>query len=311
MYKSILIIFFIQVCLSAILEKFKEKKVNVVVALREAIDAIYVNWSLEAMQEDLLEALNSKNPSVKAETTQFLCRAFSKTPSTVFNKKLLKPLTLALLKTLNESDAQVREGSAEALGILSKLLTEKVLNIYLVDVDQLKMKKISDYAENAVIVVKCAPNTKKVRPATAPAISKPESTEVNSNNMVVTFKDVKAAVKRPVSSANVAKKNPIKKSTSTSNVTGRVPQSSHLLERELLPSEVDARGEDILPANILSELVDANWKNRLSAVETLINLITDMESSTDLSQVLIRLISKRPGFKVTRYSYSLGIVKCY
>lgn len=287
-------IHFIQVCVSAILEKFKEKKANVVVALREAIDAIYVHWSLEAMQEDLLEALNSKNPSVKAETTQFLCRAFSKTPATVFNKKLLKPLTSALLKTLNESDAAVREGSAEALGILSKLLTEKVLNIYLVDVDAIKMKKISDYAESAVIVVKCATNVKKVRPATAPTISKPDLTVVSSNTMA---KDAKTAVKRPVSSA-AAKKNPIKKSTSTSNVAGRVPQSSHSVERELLPSEIDARGEDLLPANVLSELDDANWKNRLSAVETLNNLINDMESSTDLSQVLIRLVSKKPGFKV-------------
>lgn len=285
------------------MEKFKEKKLNVVVALREAIDAIYVHWSLEAMQEDLLEALNSKNPSVKAETTQFLCRAFAKTPSTVFNKKLLKPLTLALLKTLNESDAQVREGSAEALGILSKLLTEKVLNTYLVDVDQLKMKKISDYAENAVIIVKCVSNTKKVRPATAPAISKPELPVVGSNNMAGTSKDVKVTVKRPVSSANAAKKNPIKKSTSTTNVSGRVPQSSHIVERELLPSEVDARGEDLLPANVLSELDDANWKNRLSAVETLNNLINDMEMSPDLSQVLIRLVSKKPGFKVTTYSH--------
>lgn len=275
------------------MEKFKEKKVNVVVALREAIDAIYVHWSLEAMQEDLLEALNSKNPSVKAETTQFLCRAFSKTPATVFNKKLLKPLTLALLKTLNESDAQVREGSAEALGILSKLLTEKVLNIYLVDVDQLKMKKISEYAENAVII-KSAATIKKVRPATAPIASKPELTAGN-----IMAKDVKAAVKRPVSSANAPKKNPIKKSTSTSNVSGRVSQPSHVVERELLPSEIDARGEDLLPANVLSELDDANWKNRLSAVETLNNLINDMESAADLSQVLIRLINKKPGFKVT------------
>lgn len=59
-------------CIPAILEKFKEKKPNVVVSLRDAIDAIYPSTNLDTMQEDILEALNNKNPSVKAETTSFL-----------------------------------------------------------------------------------------------------------------------------------------------------------------------------------------------------------------------------------------------
>lgn len=60
------------VCTSAILEKFKEKKTNVVTALREAIDAIYPSTNLEAIQEDIMEALANKNPNVKAETASFL-----------------------------------------------------------------------------------------------------------------------------------------------------------------------------------------------------------------------------------------------
>lgn len=53
--------------------------------------------------EDVLEALNNKNPSVKAETASFLTRTFSKCQPTALNKKILKAYTTALLKTLNES----------------------------------------------------------------------------------------------------------------------------------------------------------------------------------------------------------------
>lgn len=100
-------------CVSGILEKFKEKKANVVTALREAIDAIYPSTTLEAMQEDMLEALNNKNPSIKAETASFLARAFARTQPAALNKKLIKAYSTALLKTLNESDPTVRDSSGK------------------------------------------------------------------------------------------------------------------------------------------------------------------------------------------------------
>lgn len=153
------------VCVSAILEKFKEKKPNVVTALRDAIDAIYPATNLEAIQEDILEALNNKNPSVKAETASFLARAFTKTLPTVLNKKLLKTYITALLKTINESDPSVRDASADAIGTAKKLVGEKTISPFLIDVDALKLAKINECCEKSVIVVKI-PNTKKERPST-------------------------------------------------------------------------------------------------------------------------------------------------
>lgn len=69
--------YYFQACVPAILEKFKEKKANVVTALRDAIDAIYPSTTLEAIQEDILEALGNKNPNVKMETASFLGETFS------------------------------------------------------------------------------------------------------------------------------------------------------------------------------------------------------------------------------------------
>lgn len=58
--------------------------------------------TIEAIVEDVLEALNNKNPSVKAETAAFLARAFARCQPAALNKKMLKAYTGALLKTLNE-----------------------------------------------------------------------------------------------------------------------------------------------------------------------------------------------------------------
>lgn len=62
---------------------------------------------METFLEDVLEALNNKNPSVKCETSLFLARAFTKTSPASVNKKLLKAITTALIKTINESGKKI------------------------------------------------------------------------------------------------------------------------------------------------------------------------------------------------------------
>ncbi|CAB0035199.1 unnamed protein product [Trichogramma brassicae] len=128
-------------CLPAILEKFKEKKQTVVVALRECADAIFLSVNIEQISEDVLAALENKNPSVKAETASFLARCLSRTPPASLNKKLLKAYTGPLLKTLNEPDPAVRDNSADAIGTALKLVGDKTMSAFLVDVDNLKMTK--------------------------------------------------------------------------------------------------------------------------------------------------------------------------
>lgn len=64
---------------------------------------IFLQTSIEAIQEIVCAALNNKNPSVKAETASFLARAFCYCTSVSFTKKLLKAYTAELCKTLNES----------------------------------------------------------------------------------------------------------------------------------------------------------------------------------------------------------------
>ncbi|XP_054741360.1 protein mini spindles isoform X5 [Anastrepha obliqua] len=288
-------------CVPSLLEKFKEKKANVVAALRESMDAIYPSTSLEAMQESIVESLGNKNPNVKSETAFFLARAFARTQPTAINKKLLKLLVTTLIKTLNEPDPTVRDASAEALGTLLKLMGDKSVGPFLIEVDALKMAKIKECQEKAEIKVKVI-GPKKERPATAPAsktsvagsagnVGSGASSRSGSTEPKPVSRPATAGGKKSVKRAVGGGAAPLSKSASSAKMLAT--------EREMSLEEVQAKAEELLPADVLSGLIDSNWKNRLAACENLLQTIGDFDAKQPgLSQVLVRTISARkPGLK--------------
>uniref|UniRef100_A0A182QHS5 TOG domain-containing protein n=1 Tax=Anopheles farauti TaxID=69004 RepID=A0A182QHS5_9DIPT len=310
-------------CVPAILEKFKEKKSNVVTALRDAIDAIYPSTSMEAILEDVLEALGNKNPSVKTETASFLARSFTKTLPTALSKKILKPLIAALLKTLNESDPGVRDASADAIGTAMKLVGEKTIGPYLTEVDALKMAKIKECCERAVITVKIPAARKEVRPATAPPKTAGATIrKAPSETKVASSSGGSATVQRPATATSTAVKKVVsggglKKSATGGSLGGRggggsggskagASQSVANTEKDLSQEEIDERAGEILPPDAIGGLVDANWKTRLSAVESFAAAVPGLEAKPGLSQVLLRSLAKKPGFKDTNFQVLKG-----
>lgn len=271
-------------CLPTILEKFREKKQNVVQVLRECSDALFLTISIDVILEDVIAGLENKNPSVKAETASFLARSFTKTPPSSLNKKLLKAYSTTLLKTLNESDSLVRDNSAEALGTLMKLVTEKTLLPFLPDLDNLKMAKIKECAEKAVIVVKTQPVKKASRPQTSKAQSPVKNRETEKE------KPKRAA----------AKKTGIKKPSDSSGNAAKKTQSKSQAERNLTPEEVDEIASQVLSNDVISGLVDSNWKTRLAAVEQLAEIVKSVDPELS-AQVIVRTLSKKPGFKDTNF----------
>lgn len=284
-----------QATIPGVLEKFKEKKANVVTALRDAIDAIYPSTTLEAMQEDILEALNNKNPSVKSETCLFLSRALCKTQPAAVNKKLLKTLVTALLKTLNEPDPTVRDSAAESLGTAMKLVGEKAISPCLGDVDALKMNKIKECCEKAVITVKVAA-PKKERPTTAPSSAAPPGLKAGSSQpkpvaRPATAGPKKAVAKKPAASGSGG--------VSKSSSTAKIAPKQLPMERDLSIEEVDEKVADLLPGDVTAGLSDANWKGRLSAAESFFVCINDLDNKHNASQILVRTLAKKPGLKDT------------
>lgn len=278
-------------------------------ALREAMDAIYPSTTLEAQQESIVEALSNKNPSVKSETALFLARALSRTQPTALNKKLTKLLVTTLIKTLNESDPTVRDSSAEALGTLMKLVGEKALAQLLVDVDPLKLAKIKECHDKAEIKVKVAAPKKEARPATAPT----------NKTSAVSVKSGGSTDPKPVARPATTGARKVVKKAGTTAATSAAPaksasSKSPAREREMSPDEVQDKADELLPADILSGLVDSNWKNRLAAVEQLLAQITSFDpKQPGISQVLVRTINgRKPGLKEMNFQvlkYKLDIIR--
>jgi len=288
------------VCLPAILEKFREKKQSVVQALREAADAIYESVSIDLILEDTLVALENKNPAVKAETAAYLARCFARTPPVNLNKKLLKSYTGVLLKTLNEPDPTVRDNSAEALGTAMKLIGEKAMMPFLTDIDNLKMTKIKECGDKAVIVVKMNATKKQERPNTAPAKVELQANKANKENS----KNVKSSVvKRPNTGTITLKKSANKKPGSASSLMNLASSTKKpvQMEKNYSPEEIEEMAIQLLPAEVITGLVDSNWKTRLTAVTQLSNMIKTMESTEASAQVIVRILAKKPGFKDTNF----------
>ncbi|CAD6995897.1 unnamed protein product [Ceratitis capitata] len=309
-------------CVPSLLEKFKEKKANVVAALRECMDAIYPSTSLEAMQESIVESLGNKNPSVKSETASFLSRAFARTQPTAINKKLLKLLVTTLIKTLNEPDPTVRDASAEALGTLLKLMGDKSVGPFLVEVDALKMAKIKECQEKAEIKVKVV-GVKKERPATAPTSKASVAAQSSAGNAAsgASSRSGSSEPKAASRPATAGSKKPVMKRAAGGGGGGGAPlaksaSSSKVLatEREMSLEEIQAKAEELLPADVLSGLIDSNWKNRLAACENLLQIIGDFDTrQAGVSQILVRTISARkPGLKEMNFQvlkHKLDIIR--
>ncbi|XP_042874347.1 cytoskeleton-associated protein 5-like isoform X2 [Penaeus japonicus] len=280
-----------------ILEKFKEKKINVVTALRDAIDAVFQATNIEAIQETVGAALANKNPQVKAETAAFLSRAFCYCTPAVFNKKLLKVYVTDLVKTLNESDPTVRDNSAVALGVMLRVVGEKQIMLFIGEVENLKMQKIKEAAEKAELKVKIsAPKAKKAAPkkeAPTPAAEPPPSTTAPPRKVV------KAGVKPGASSTGPAKGR--KRLKGGGGVGGGGGGGGGVVEEcteaEISLEEAIEKASQVLPEDVISGVTDANWKTRLAAVESFGNTIQTLDRSEIPCQALVRVLAQKPGFK--------------
>lgn len=289
-------------CIPAIFEKFKEKKQNVVVALREAIDALYGISSLESMLEDIQAALDNKNPQIKSETCAFLTRCFCSCSASQLNKKLLKAFTASLLKTLNDTDSAVRENAAEALGTALKVVGERVMSPFLQDVEAIKMAKVKDFCDKAVVTAKpqqSEPAEKK--PASAPAksvITKPQE--------VVPKSVMSGGARKPASASAVAKSKsasaqPRLVKSAGAKKGGGEPAEPEFKEQELTDEDVATQAAEIFTDDVVSGLSSSNWKDRLAAVEKFFEVVQQMEKGNIPAQVLIKLLAKKPGFKENNF----------
>lgn len=171
-----------------IMERLKEKKATVADALGAALDATFEATSLSDCLEDIFAFLGNKNPQVKEGTMKFLIRCL-RTTREVPTKPEIAQICEAGKKLLSESSPALRDGGAEILGTVMKIIGERAMTPNLEGLDDIRKTKIKEYFEAAEVKAKEKP---KPAPKPAPAAAPKK---------VVGAKKPAAGVKRPAAAA--------------------------------------------------------------------------------------------------------------
>ncbi|XP_009893957.1 PREDICTED: cytoskeleton-associated protein 5 isoform X3 [Charadrius vociferus] len=290
-----------------ILEKFKEKKPQVVQALQEAIDAIFLTTTLQNISEDVLAVMDNKNPTIKQQTSLFIARSFRHcTPSTL-PKSLLKPFCAALLKHINDSAPEVRDAGFEALGTALKVAGEKAVNPFLADVDKLKLDRIKECAEKVELVY-----GKKTGGAAEKKEGKPITGKTPALSGTGGDKEAKDAATKsgPLKKAPTAKSGGPPKKGKPAAAAGmggagakgkKGPETKEIFESELSIEVCEEKAAAVLPASCIQQLDSGNWKERLACMEEFQKAVELMERSEMPCQALVRMLAKKPGWKETNF----------
>ncbi|KAL2089066.1 hypothetical protein ACEWY4_015965 [Coilia grayii] len=274
-----------------ILEKFKEKKPQVVQALQEAIDASFLSTTIQNLSESVLSVMDNKNPSIRQQASLFLSRSFRRCTTATLPKSLLKPFCAALLKQANDGAPEVRDAAFEALGTAMKVLGERAVNPFLADVDKIKLNKIKECADK----VELAGGKKAGGGAAAPAAVSAAADKPPPKPPAAPAK------KTPTATSAPAKKGKPAAAGGGGAAKKSVAKKAETVETELSPEVCEEKAAAVLPASCLQLLDSANWKERLASMEEFQKAVELMEPSEMPCQALVRMLAKKPGWKETNF----------
>uniref|UniRef100_A0A3Q2TJF3 Cytoskeleton associated protein 5 n=1 Tax=Fundulus heteroclitus TaxID=8078 RepID=A0A3Q2TJF3_FUNHE len=274
-----------------ILEKFKEKKPQVVQALQEAIDAIFLTTTLQNLSEDILGVMDNKNPSIKQQASLFLARSFRHCTQATLPKSVLKPFCAALIKQVNDSAPEVRDAAFEALGTAMKVVGEKAVNPFLADLDKLKLDKIKESADKVELAggKKGGAAEKKSAAKAAPPAEAP------SKSSAPPKKTQTAAASKPSAGP------PRKGKPASAGKAKKTSENKEITENELSVEVCEELAAGVLPASCLQLLDSSNWKERLASMEEFQRGVETMDAAAMPCQALVRMLAKKPGWKETNF----------
>ncbi|KJZ79739.1 hypothetical protein HIM_01208 [Hirsutella minnesotensis 3608] len=164
-----------------IMDRLKEKKATVADALGAALDAVFAATNLTDCLEDIIAYLGNKNPQVKEGTMKFLIRCL-RTTRDVPSKPEIATICESGKKLLSESSPALRDGGAEILGTVMKIIGERAMSPHLEGLDDIRKTKVKEFFETAEVKAKEKPKpvakppppaAKKVMGGKKPVVRKP------------------------------------------------------------------------------------------------------------------------------------------
>ncbi|KAI8719860.1 hypothetical protein NCS52_00768300 [Fusarium sp. LHS14.1] len=150
-----------------IMDRLKEKKATVADALGAALDSVFASTDLTECLEDITAYLSNKNPQVKEGTMKFLIRCL-RTTRDVPSKPEQATICESGKKLLSESSPALRDGGAEILGTVMKIIGERAMTPQLEGLDDIRKNKVKEFFEAAEVKAKEKPKPKPAAPKAAP-----------------------------------------------------------------------------------------------------------------------------------------------
>jgi cytoskeleton-associated protein 5 len=159
------------VVMQPIMDRLKEKKASVADALGAALDAVFTSTNLSECLEDITAYLSNKNPQVKEGTMKFLIRCLRTTRDVPAKPEIVSICELGK-KLLSESSPALRDGGAEVLGTIMKIIGERAMTPHLEGLDDIRKTKIKEFFDAAEVKAKEKP--KAAPPPPRPAAAGPK-----------------------------------------------------------------------------------------------------------------------------------------
>ncbi|KAJ3225479.1 Cytoskeleton associated protein 5 [Clydaea vesicula] len=320
--------------ISQLIERSKEKKTNVIEAVRSALDAVFASYGTinETLAEDMSAAFLHKNPQVKVESIMWFIRSLKlskKTPG----KSELKSFIENLMTNLDDGDNNVRNASAEGLGTLLKSLGERsILNTYLEKVDPIKMQKIKEFCEKAETTMKGKPGVVKsntgainninqkiaMEQPTVKQLGKPKSRQASatgSKKILAKKKAEETTSTKPSQNFSAASSSKINNldlvfkftDDDAENFLNEIMQVDDVEENDSTIGLVDGGNEEmdsaapVIALKGYQDLSSSNWKLRLAAMQLLLNKLKSDSVRNIEAELIFRGLLKKPGFKENNF----------
>ena len=300
-----------------VVERLKEKKLAVIEALRECLDAVSgTTGSILDLLDDMLTGLKHKNPQVKSESIQWTIRSLRhlKKVKKELNKANAKTLIDIAIKCYEDGTDVVREGAAELLGELTRLLTDSVMTPFIERFDKQKQAKIKEYADGSKTNQVAKPSPKKSfadLPKSRGPVNPPFQTGNDLEGDVMAAQPAKKPLQKlPVKPKSAStRNNEINESShpsgsSTSKLL-KPPPPEEPLRYLLTDDSAEVAVSELIGETVMKSVTDASWKTRKESIDAIADKINKLESIP--AEAVVHFLCKKPGPKEVNFQVVISV----
>lgn len=318
---------------------FKEKKMTVLAPLNACLDNYFsfcLGWS--DVKEPVLTAAADKVPQVRQNAIAFCTRCIKSDGSKAAAlKKVLKSLWGACLKLAEDREVKVRDETLKCMAALVEVFGERTMMGYMSKLENLDARKAAKVKKLASAATSSAPAGESASAAAAPATPpRPASRSSaagspggkrraagRSKTSTPSRGGRKGSPARRSGSSKSPsrrRKSPARKSRGTPGRSSRAAGKSSSKKSagksemtEAKPMDYEAAKEAVsgmLSGEILSNLESKKWKERVAAMDALLELVKGDGAADARANIgaMFSLFKKHPSFKDSNFQVN---IKCY